>query len=221
MNTLNLVLSGALLISGACFAHSNIPDGGKAGNLDSVNGGFSIGAEAEVGNIDTVNGGIRVGKNSRVGKIDAVNGGISLDDGASADNIDTVNGGFKGGENIRIARDIDSVNGGISIGKGSSVGDNIENVNGKIFLDGVQIGGNVETVNGPVELKGNTRIAGKLIISKSTGWGWCVFDCDDKKPIIEIGPDVEITGGIRLEREVDLRLDPAAKVGPIERVYKN
>ena len=219
MKALPLVIAFSSLLSTAAIAGTNVPDGGRMGDMDSVNGGFTIGDNAEVGNVDTVNGGIRVGKNSRVGKIDAVNGGISLGDGSSAINVDTVNGGFKGGENVKIERSIDSVNGGISLNNGSTIGEDIDNVNGKIYLNGVQVGGNIETVNGPIELTGATKVNGKLTIKKPGGW--CFFDCDDRKPTVIIGANVEIVGGIVLEREVDLQLDPAAKVGNIEHKYKN
>ena len=218
MSYRTLALCFSAFLATSAFAHTQVGDNTKAGNLDSVNGGITVGNNAEAGNIDTVNGGIRVGKNSKVGKIDAVNGGISLEDGASAESVDTVNGGFKGGTGVKIAQSIESVNGGISLQTGSTVGRDIDNVNGKIQLDSVSIGGNIDTVNGPIELNGTTKVVGKIIVRKTQNW--CLWDCDSNKPIITIGPDAEVQGGLLLEREVELHIDPKAKVGPIEHAYK-
>jgi len=219
MNRSTLALCLTAFVATSVLAHNQVEDNGKAGNLDSVNGGITVGNNAEAGNIDTVNGGIRVGKGSKVGKIDAVNGGISLDDGATAVSVDTVNGGFKGGTEVKILQSLESVNGGISLKAGSSIGRDIENVNGKIHLDGVSVAGNIDTVNGPIELKGATKVSGKLIVRKTQS-NWCFWDCDSHKPIITIGPDVEVQGGLLLEREVELHIDPNAKIGPIEHAYK-
>jgi len=73
----------------------------------------------------------------------------------------------------------------------------------------------MELVNGRVELSGTTVLAGDLTVRKPTGMGIGWGSNSNKKPVIVIGAGVEVRGRIVLEREVDLQIDPAARVGQI------
>lgn len=196
----------------------DVGDGKKARDIDTVNADIEVGRDAEAGDLDSVNGDIEVGANSKIGDVDTVNGDIELADDVRAGGADSVNGKVKGGRNVVIGGDIDTVNGTISFDSGSRVEGGLDTVNGTIKLTGTTVERDIETVNGDTKLLDGTVVKGKLIVRKPNG-NWCLFSCDDDKPLVEIGANVEIVGGLLLEREVELKQDPSAKVGPIVYAY--
>ncbi len=197
----------------AVRAH-DVDDGQKGRDIDTVNSDIRVGQNAEAGDLDSVNGDIEVGSNSKVGETDTVNGDIELADGVQARGADSVNGEITGGKNVVMAGAVETVNGEISFAGGSRVDGNVETVNGTVKLTGATVERDIETVNGDVHLLDGTVVKGKLIVRKPHG-GWCLFGCDSDKPTIEIGANVEIVGGLLLEREIELKQDPSAKVGPV------
>jgi len=201
----------------AARAH-DVGDGQKGRDIDTVNADIEVGRDAEAGDLDSVNGDIEVGANSKIGDTDTVNGDIELADGVQARGADTVNGEIKGGKNVVMSGDVETVNGEIEFDAGSRIDGNIETVNGTVKLTGTTLERDIETVNGDIRLLDGTRVLGKLIVRKPSG-SWCLFGCDSDKPVIEIGANVEIVGGLVLEREVELKQDPSAKVGPIVTSY--
>ncbi|MFN4290277.1 MAG: hypothetical protein ACK4E7_05275 [Permianibacter sp.] len=217
--------STALLLAGliglcavpAVMAH-DVGDGQKGRGIDTVNANIDIGRDAEAGDLDSVNGDIEVGTNSKVGDIDTVNGDIALADGVKAGGADSVNGKIKGGRNVVIGGDIDTINGGIGFDAGSRIDGGLDTVNGTVKLTGTAVAKDIETVNGDIHLLDGSIVSGKIIVRKPKG-GWCWFDCDEDKPVIELGANVEVTGGLVLEREVELKQHPSAKVGPIVYAY--
>lgn len=202
----------------AVHAH-DVPDGKKGRDIDTVNADIEIGRDAEAGDLDTVNGDIEVGAGSKVGDADTVNGDITLADGVKAGGAETVNGDIEAGRDVIANGDIETVNGAIKFETGGQVAGGLETVNGSIKLTGTSVERDVETVNGDVFVLDGSSVKGKLIVRKPNK-SWCVFSCDDDKPVIEIGANVEIVGGLLLEREVELRQDPSAKVGPVVRSYE-
>ncbi|MFZ5842055.1 MAG: hypothetical protein ACOY3E_04070 [Pseudomonadota bacterium] len=215
----------ALLLAGliglcavpAVMAH-DVGDGQKGRGIDTVNADIEIGRDAEAGDLDSVNGDIEVGTNSKVGNLDTVNGDIELADAVKAGGADSVNGKIKGGRDVVIDGDIDTVNGGIGFDAGSRIDGGVDTVNGTVKLTGTAVAKDVETVNGDIHLLDGSVVSGKIIVRKPKG-SWCWFDCDDDKPVIELGANVEVTGGLILEREVELKQHPSAKVGPIVYAY--
>ncbi|NQD38375.1 hypothetical protein HPT27_15210 [Permianibacter sp. IMCC34836] len=201
----------------AVHAH-DVPDGKKARDIDTVNADIEIGRDAEAGDLDTVNGDIEVGAGSKVGDADTVNGDITLADGVSAGGAETVNGDIEAGRDVVANGDIETVNGAIKFDNGGRVSGGLETVNGTIKLTGTSVERDIETVNGDISLLAGSTVKGKLIVRKPHG-NWCLFSCDDDKPVIEIGANAEVAGGLLLEREVELRQDPSAKVGPIVYAY--
>jgi len=215
------LLLGALI--GLCVlpianAH-DVADGKRAGDIDTVNADIEIGSHAEAGELDSVNGGIEVGAGSKVGDIDTVNGDITLAAGVNAGGAESVNGDIEAGRDVVANGDIETVNGGIEFQPGSRINGGVDSVNGTISLTGTSVERDIETVNGDIRLLDGTAVKGKLIVRKPSG-NWCLFSCDDDKPLIEIGANVVVTGGLLLEREVELRQDASAKVGPIVRSYE-
>lgn len=195
-----------------------VGDGKKGRDIDTVNSDIEIGRDAEAGDLDSVNGDIEVGAGSKIGDTDTVNGDIELADNVRAGGADTVNGEIKAGRDVVMAGDIDTVNGNIRFEAGSRIEGSLDTVNGEIKLTNTTVERDIETVNGDTKLLDGTVVKGKLIVRKPSH-GWCLFGCDDDKPLVEIGANVEIIGGLLLEREVELKQDPSAKVGPIVYAY--
>lgn len=226
-----LVLLPSLVLLSACTisigADRAVADGRGA---SEVNKSITVPAGANAGDLSTVNGEIRVGPGARAGDVETVNGSIDLADQASVADVETVNGSVRGGAGVRIEGDLEAVNGSLRFGPGlrlagdattvngsveasqCEVGRDVETVNGTLRFDSCQLRGAMELVNGRVELSGTTVLAGDLTVRKpSMGWG----NSNNKKPVIVIGAGVEVRGRIVLEREVDLQIDPAARVGQI------
>jgi len=191
-------------------------DHGRHGDIDKVNGDIEIGKQSEAGNLETVNGDIEVDDGSKVGEMETVNGDIELGSNVSGDSAETVNGSISGKNGTQIAGNVETVNGGVRLADGSAARQ-VETVNGTIALDGTRVSHDIETVNGNIELSGSTKVSGAVIFRKPSGMGW--FN-NSKKPTLTVKAGVEV-GSVILEREIDLQIDPAAKVGKIERRYDN
>lgn len=225
-----LLLLPSLMLLGACTisigADRAVADGGGA---SEVNKSIHVPSGANAGDLSSVNGEIRVGAGARAGDVETVNGSIDLGDQAVVADVETVNGSIRGGSGVRIEGDLEAVNGSLRFGPGlrlagdattvngsieasqCEVGRDVETVNGTLRFDGCQLRGAMELVNGRVELSGPTVLAGDLTVRKPSGMGWG----SNKKPVIVIGAGVELRGRIVLEREVELQIDPAARVGQI------
>lgn len=225
-----LLLLPPLLLLGACTlgvaADRVVADGRGA---SEVNKSLQVPAAASAGDLSTVNGEIRVGDGARAGEVETVNGSIELGNQAVLLAVETVNGSVRGGTGIRIERDLEAVNGSLRFGPGlrlggaastvngsieaadCEIGQDVETVNGTLRFDSCQLRGGLALVNGRVELGAGTVLAGDLTVRKPKGMGWG----RDRKPVVILGAGVEVRGRIVLEREVDLRIDPAARVGQI------
>lgn len=210
------LLAGLVLVGLMPLAMAH--ESGSLGDIDRVNGDIEIGVNSTAGDLDTVNGDIEVGKASKVGNADTVNGDIRLDSGASARSLDTVNGSIKAEQNVVVTGSVDTVNGNIRFDKGGRIEQNVETVNGDIRLDDTQIGHNIETVQGDIVLQGASVVTGSIVVHKNKSLV-CLFGCDGDKPRIELAAGVQV-GSIILEREVELAVNPAAKVGKIEKRYE-
>lgn len=233
MSRFPILLLPALALLSACTisigADRAVTDGRGA---SEVNKSISVPAGANAGDLSTVNGEIRVGAGARVGDVETVNGSIELGDQAAVADVETVNGSVRGGAGIRIDGDLEAVNGSLRFGPGlrlageattvngsieasqCEVDRDVETVNGTLRFDSCQLRGAMELVNGRVELSGNTVLAGDLTVRKPTGMG-IGWGNSNKKPVIVIGAGVEVRGRIVLEREAELLIDPAARVGQI------
>lgn len=208
-----LALMFCVCLIPVALAHDH--DDAQNGDISKVNGSIKVANNTHAGNIDTVNGDISVGDECQVGEVETVNGSIKIGSHVSAHHAETVNGDISGQDAVNFMEGVETVNGSIRLGTGSEVGKSLETVNGEINLDGTHINHDIETVNGNVHLQGNTVVDGTLTMRKPHGSHFCFFSCgDSKKPIVEIGAGVQVHE-IVLEREVDLRIDPAAQVGKV------
>ncbi len=191
-------------------------DHGRYGDVDKVNGDIEIGKQSEAGNLDTVNGDIEVDDGSTVGEMETVNGSIELGNTVTAKSAETVNGSIRGKTGTRIDGPVETVNGSVNLDNGSDVRE-VSTVNGDITLEGTRVARDIETVNGDVRLSGNSNVEGTVTFSKPSGWGW--FN-NSKKPKLIIAAGVTVNKVV-LEREVELQIDAAAKVGTIDRRYES
>jgi DUF4097 and DUF4098 domain-containing protein YvlB len=191
-----------------------IPAGTESDGASSVNGSVIIGENAVVhGDVETVNGSVTVDDNARIEDAATVNGAVRIGSGVHTDDLSTVNGAIRVKENTIVNGNIEAVNGSIRLAKGSTVARHVSNVNGEIEISGAQIGGDLSTVSGDIWLNDGAVVKGDLIVEKPGGSSW--FSKNPRVPEIVIGPDTEIHGDIRLEREVKLYISNSATVGGV------
>lgn len=181
------------------------------GNVGSVNGSITIEDGATAQDVETVNGSITIGDRTTVQGIDTVNGGVRIGDLAKAASVETVNGKLRIGAGSQIAGDVTAVNGSIALAKGADVRGRLENVNGSMELDAAHVGGGLETTNGDISVGAGSRIEGGILVEKPRG-NW--FG-KPRRPTITVGPDAEVQGTLKFEREVDLFVSNRAKIGPV------
>lgn len=222
LSRLALGLITALALSGPALAEKSIDRvfggieaerGQEYGSLETVNGGIRIRDGARVRSAETVNGGIRIGNDADVGDAETVNGGIRVGSGSRVRSVETVNGGITLDSGAQIADDAATVNGGIRAERQVRIGGNVETVNGTIDLTATAVGGGIETTNGDIRLDAGTTIEGGLRVRKPQSLWWSSNRSRD--PRVVLGPDVVVKGPLVFEREVELRIHPSAKHGPI------
>ncbi len=200
----------AVLVVGAL---QPLPSAAAPVDIDKVNGAIRTEAGVEYGDLETVNGSINVAPDVVAGSAETVNGSIAIGERAQLGDAETVNGGISAGRSARIDGDAETVNGAISLDAGSSVGGQVSTVNGSIRLDAAQVGRGIETVNGDIDILNGSHVRGGILVQKpSTGW----FNSSTPRvPRVVIGANSVVEGELVFEREVDLRVDPSAKIGAV------
>lgn len=196
-----------------CLATAAVQAHDDGHDISRVNGGIRTDAGQTYGDIETVNGGIDLARGTIAGDVSTVNGGIDVGEQVRVKSLETVNGGIDAGRDLQVSDDIDTVNGGIHLAPGTRVGDEVATVNGRIDLDHTTVGGQVHTVSGDVIVGEGSLVRGGLLVEKPHGmsWSW-------NKPTIPrivIGPNAEVQGELRFEREVELFVHTTAKIGKV------
>lgn len=214
-----LALAAALALPGPALAGKNVDRvfggitaeaGQEYGRLDTVNGSITVREGAIVRSAETVNGGIKIGRNARVGSAETVNGGIRIGEGAKVRSVETVNGGIRIDGGVEIERDVEAVNGSLELSDRARIGGDVENVNGRIELDNARVAGNLVTTSGDITLRKGSVIEGDLRVRRPQGW----FSTSGK-PVVTLEAGSEVKGALVLDREVELRVAPGAKHGPV------
>lgn len=182
-------------------------------SIDKVNGAIRTEAGTEYGSLETVNGSIRVASGSIARSAETVNGSIELEDKASVGSAEAVNGAITARREVIVERDLETVNGTISLGEGTGVGGKVETVNGAIKLNSAAVNGGIETVNGDIEILKGSQVRGGIKITKP-GMSW--WGSSNKRvPKVTIGANSVVEGDLVFEREVELYVDPTAKIGRV------
>lgn len=215
--TLVLVLLAACLASPAYGGSANksirVGSGTQSDGHSTVNGSITVGDSSVIdGSLETVNGTITVGSNTSLRDAETVNGSVRLGDGVTVRHVQSVNGSIRLGENVMVSGQVEVVNGKISIDRGSRIDGDVSNVNGELVIDGAEISGDLETTNGDVLVTNGAVVRGNLTIERPRGWNWLK---DRRKPRIVIGPNSEVGGVIRVERDVELYISDSATVGGV------
>lgn len=181
-------------------------------DVSKVNGGITVEAGEQYGSLDTVNGGIEIGANARVASAETVNGGIEVGARAQTGRLETVNGGIRLEDNVTATGSVSTVNGGIFVARGGKIDGKVETVNGAIGLVDTDVDGDIETVNGDVTVGIGSHVRGGVHYSKPN----MSFSFGKKRvPRVIIGPNAQVDGPLRFEREVVLYVHSTAKTGPI------
>jgi hypothetical protein len=137
------------------------------------------------------------------GGIQRVTGSIDIGAGEHAGDVSTVNGSVHIGERAAVGH-AEVVNGSITIDPHASVG-SAQTVNGSIKVaDGVGVTGELETVNGSISLASGTDVKGAVsnVNGAITVAGAHVGgDIHTVAGDIDVGPNGQVDGGIRIERD--------------------
>ncbi len=204
------ILIAAVLAISLCLAPGAAV---AARSIDKVNGAIRTEAGTDYDTLETVNGSIHVARGVHARGVETVNGGIELDEQSRVGDASTVNGGISAGRDVIVEGDLETVNGGISTDAGSEVIGKVETVNGGIQLRATRVGAGIETVNGDIEVLDGSTVKGGIIVRKpNTGW----FSTQKLRvPRVVIGANSVVEGELLFEREVDLQVDPTAKIGRV------
>ncbi|MEJ2514394.1 MAG: hypothetical protein P8080_05480 [Gammaproteobacteria bacterium] len=212
-----MALLGVLLVLGGCDATVNedirIPPGAtEAPDSMTVNGSVIVGEGARLGStaFRTVNGRIHVGNNAVVGDCGTVNGRMEIGSDAVTGSLQTVNGSIRAGSGVRIDGDIEMVNGDVWLGAGTAAAGDVITVNGEIEMTATRVEGDVSNVNGDMLITDGSVVTGKVRVRKAEG------NISDSRPVITIGPQTRILGGLEFERPVTLYVHETAEVGDID-----
>lgn len=182
-------------------------------DVSKVNGSITVAEGEQYGSLDTVNGGIEIGANARVASAETVNGGIEVGARAQTGSLETVNGGIHIDEHVTTSGGLSTVNGGIFVGRGGTINGAVETVNGAIGLVDTDVSGNIETVNGDVTVGIGSHVRGGLHYSKP-GRSFILIG-KKRIPRVIIGPNAQVDGPLRFEREVVLYVHSTARTGAI------
>jgi hypothetical protein len=205
-----LVLPLALAFSAAqAHEHGNHAD--DDGDISRVNGGITAEAGQHYRDLETVNGGISVRSKAVVEDIETVNGGIDIEDDVQLRSASTVNGGIDAGQRVRVEDGLETVNGGVHLNFNSRVGKDNETVNGGITDKHTEIGAQIHTMNGDITIGAKSVVHGGVWIEKPKG----LHFGKQKIPRVVIGPDAQVQGTLRFDREVELFVHPTARIGTV------
>lgn len=188
---------------------------GSTADIDKVNSSITVAPGQDAGDVSTVNGSIEIGDDARVRDVDTVNGSILIGQRVHAQEVDTVNGGITVGEDAVIGEDVGTVNGKLAVRSGASVAGRLETVNGALRVEGATVRGGLETVNGDIFVGAGSRVEGGIVVNKPGGWNWSKHE---HLPRVTIEAGAEVSGALRFEREVELKVEEGAVIGPIEGV---
>lgn len=200
----------------ACDFHANddidVPaDASHSGDGMTMNGDVTIGRNADASNssFKTLNGRITIKDGARVSDCATVNGTVNVGEGAEAGDLKTVNGDLDLGRDARVNGSIKLVNGSVRLSQGSAVSGDVGTVNGRIELVAAEVGGDLSNVNGGMLVTAGSLVRGGIRIREADS------DPMREPPRIVIGPDSEVRGKLRFERDVELFVHESARIGPV------
>ena len=196
-----------VLACAAVSAHAGEHD------ISKVNGGITVENGESAGALETVNGSIHVGANAHIADAETVNGSIEVGARTQAGSLETVNGGIHLDEHVTTHGGVSTVNGGVFVARGGSIDGTVETVNGAIGLVNSDVTGNLETVNGDVTVGIGSHVHGGLHYGKQSH-SFISFG-KPRIPRVIIGPNAQVDGPLRFEREVVLYVHATAKTGAI------
>jgi DUF4097 and DUF4098 domain-containing protein YvlB len=201
-----MLIAAALIVPGLVIAAPK--------DIDRVNGAIRTEAGVEYGDLETVNGSIRLASGASARSVETVNGSIVIEDQGRAGSAETVNGSITARNGASIQDNLSTVNGAISLAESSVAGGRVETVNGGIRLDFARVDGNIETVNGDIEVLAGSIVKGGIFVRKPSG-SWFNFNNNSRVPRVVIGANSVVEGELVFEREVELLVDPSAKIGKV------
>jgi DUF4097 and DUF4098 domain-containing protein YvlB len=182
-------------------------------SITKVNSSVTADAGQTYDSLSTVNGDVRIGRGASANVAETVNGSITIDDDAKIGTASTVNGSLELGEGVSIAKDASTVNGSVKLAKRARVGGNLSTVNGDIDLDGAEVKGRLTTVAGDIDLTDGARIEGGILVEKPSGTSW--FQKKDERISVHVCSTCTVSGELRFDRPVTLRVDSGAKIGRV------
>jgi len=135
-----------------------------------------------------VNGDVTVAAGEHLGDVSTVNGSIHIRENAAVTTAHTVNGSISL-EPHASAAELKTVNGGIRLEQGARVSGDVQTVNGELSLaNGAAVGGQLGNLNGTIRVAAAHVGGGIETVSGS----------------MELGPDAQVDGGIRVHKNNSL-----------------
>jgi DUF4097 and DUF4098 domain-containing protein YvlB len=200
---MNFVTRCALTL-GFAFAAVVIGDAAHAADsISKLNGSIKVEPGQQVGNVDTVNGSVTIGAEARAEDVETVNGSLRIEDNAIVRSVGTVNGSITIGAGAEVQQGVEAVNGSVTLRRGARVHGGLQNVNGAMLLDGAEVAGGIETVNADIRLAPGSRLSGGMHVDKPRTWKW-KLNGEPRRPKITIEQGASVAGTLHFEREVDL-----------------
>ena len=182
---------------------------------DTVFGDIQVPSGQTVGSLSSVNGNIRISFGARAAQVNTVNGRIELDEKVEVQSVSSVNGDISGAKELRVSGKIETVNGTISLAESSNIAGEINSTNGDIQLSGVKLQSNLVNMNGDITVTSNSVIAGNIVVKANKG----ANNANNKQPVITLAPEVNLLGGILLERPATLNLTNAEHKAKVQHLY--
>lgn len=220
MKKWGLLLAG-LGLSG-CVVIVDTADGLIAPAMGAVHGGRDHGMHAVNRSIHTepgsrhqrltsVNGGIHLAQGSRAAMVRSVNGGIRTDASVRISELQLVNGRLRGGPQLRVTGPVKLTNGGASLQPGSHITGSLTSVNARVELNQTRLDGPYLGSNGDLDTGPGSHL--------QSGIHYRAVGEEDRKrntPEVIIGAGSRVSGPLRFDRPVKLRVHRSARIGAVE-----
>jgi predicted acyltransferase (DUF342 family) len=206
-------LAAAIACTLATLSISQMSFAGSGRDISSVNGSVNASPGESYDTLSAVNGDVNVGRGASANEARTVNGDVTLDADTKVGSASTVNGRLRIRDGASVATQASTVNGTIELGKRASVGGDVSTVSGDIELNGAEVTGGLETRNGDIDLLDGARVHGGIHIKRKNDNHW---GDDDHRPVkVRICSTCVVDGELRFDREVELDVEPGAKIGKV------
>lgn len=203
----------------------------RVGDVESRNGAITLEDDGQAGRIETRNGAIRIGANAQAADVHSRNGSVHIAEAAVIEgHAETRNGSIDLAAESHVKGLITTRNGAVELND-ARVGQGISTVAGDIVLRGASHSGGDLVIEVEENRNGgglfgfigkSSREAGDIRVLDSSEVDGDVMlllpaDYDGEIPTLEIAADARVTGNLRIDHRVELKIDGTVE-GQVERI---